>query len=119
MSSFRQALVVTRPPVGAYNAATGEWEEGSPSTVNITGSVQPANDKQRKNVPEGYEVESAIAIATDTELLPAKAETTPGTARKSDTIALFGETYDIVAIERWQNGVISHYWATAARPSQS
>ena len=117
MSSFRQPLTVTRYPVGSYS--NGIWSEGASSQVSITGSVQPANDKQRKNVPEGYEVDSAIAIATDTELLAAKAETTGGDARRSDEITLFGEVYQIVAVERWQNGVISHYWATAARPSQS
>jgi hypothetical protein len=111
MSSFRKPLTVTRYTGAAYNVANGEWSGGSSAQIAITASVQPANDKARENLPEGYDTSSVILLITDTELQPA----TSG-GQQSDTVAIEGEDYHVTAVERWQNAVIPHYTATVALP---
>jgi hypothetical protein len=111
MSSFRQTITGKRYNAGgAYNPATGKYVDNGTTTLTIEGSIQPANDKQRANVPEGFDVTSAMAIATDTEMVVSQ-----GDGPRSDELTIYGEVYEAVWIERWQNDVIPHYWVTMAR----
>lgn len=106
---FRQTLTVTRA-TGAYS--NGYWAENAPSTFEISASVQPANDRQRKNVPEGYDVDSVLELGTEDELNVA----TRGGTQKSDQVTIGGQQYDVVRLERWQNQIISHRWYLVALP---
>jgi len=109
MSGFRKPQTIKRFADGAW--VNGYWQGDTPTEIAITASVQPATDIVRKNLPEGFDIDSVFTIFTDTELRAAKAG-----SQQSDTIELFGETYQIVAVQRWQNDVIPHYQCTAARP---
>lgn len=106
---FRRSLTVTRE-AGSY--VNGYWSTPGPTQVTITASVQPANDKQRDNVPEGYDVESVLELGTESLLVIAQA----GKASKSDTVNIDGEEYTVIRLERWQNQIIPHYWYLVALP---
>lgn len=106
---FRGPLTVTRITGGYVN---GYWVDNPPTPVSITGSVQPANDKQRDNVPEGYDVESVMELGTESLLVIAQA----AKPNKSDKVEIFGEQYTVVRLERWQNQIIPHYWYLVALP---
>ena len=112
---FRQELTVTPSPGSFVN---GYWAETSPTPYTITASVQPANGEQRKNVPEGYDIESALALGTDpaNELHVAKrGEVT----KKSDQVTFENRLYDVVAREPWKNQVIPHRWYVIALPDNA
>lgn len=108
MSGFRKSVPANRYTNGSY--IQGVWQGDSPTPFTIQASVQPAPDKVRKNLPEGYDIDSAMQLFTDTELHVAQRG-----SQQSDTVTILGEEYHIVAIERWRNDVIPHYMATAAR----
>lgn len=113
---FRQARTVTQRP---GSLANGYWTASAEVPVTIYASMQPANDKQRKNVPEGFDVESAMEMGTDTELYIAERNkgVDPGTNwRKSDVVTHEGQKYEVVRLERWQNQIIPHYWYIIALP---
>ncbi len=113
---FRQSRTVTQRPGSMSN---GYWVAGAEVPVTITASVQPANDKQRKNVPEGFDVDSALEIGTDTQLYIAERNKSPDQGnnwRKSDLLTYEGQKYEVVRLERWQNAVIPHYWYIIALP---
>ncbi len=106
---FRRDLTVTRE-TGDY--VDGKWVGDAPVQVTIEASVQPANDKQRKNVPEGYDVDSVLELGTEDELFVAER----GSKRKSDMVEIDGQQYDVIRLERWQNAIISHRWYVVALP---
>jgi hypothetical protein len=106
---FRGPLTVTRE-TGDYD--NGYWVGDAPVQVEIQASVQPANDKQRKNVPEGYDVDSVLELGTEDELFVAER----GDNRKSDTVEYGGQQYDVIRLERWQNQIIPHRWYVIALP---
>jgi hypothetical protein len=108
VSGFRQPHVITRH-TGASNV-NGFWAGGTTSQVNIMASVQPAPGKTRKNVPEGFDSDSAYLLFTDTELFSAIAG-----GQHSDELTLFGETFEVVGVATWQNNVLPHYEVTVAR----
>lgn len=109
MSGFRQPLTITRKSGASY--VNGFWAGGSEASITIQASKQPTTGEVRKNLPEGYDIDSAFDVFTDTELYPAQAG-----GQKSDTATISGDEYHCVALQSWQNGVINHYRATFARP---
>lgn len=105
---FNQTLSVSRP-TGSH--VDGYWVAGSPSTISIEASVQPADAKARKNVPEGFDVDSAYMLGTLTLLRAAERGGMP-----SDQVTLGSDVYEVVNVKPWQNDVINHYWVTVALP---
>jgi len=112
MSGFRKPYTITRYSDGAF--IQGYWQGDDPTSIAITASVQPATGPDRKNLPEGFDIDSVHILFTDTELHVAK----PG-EQQSDTITLFGDEYTVTKVEPWQNDVISHYRVTVARPKKT
>lgn len=111
MSQFRRPIEAYRLSSGRY--VNGRWEEGARNQISVTASVQPANDKDMQSLPEGRREASTFAIFTSMELLgPSEdGKTNP------DILILFGDEYEVVSVERWQNSVINHYKALAQRKS--
>jgi hypothetical protein len=102
---FRPERDLYQQPTGSY--ADGVWTtSGSETNVKVNASFQPANDKVRKNPPEGWDVDSLFEIGTDTQLYVAER----GGNRQSDQIDIDGQRYEVIRLERWQNTIISHYW---------
>ena len=106
---FRKALT-RRQRTGTYTG--GYWVDSSPPTdTTIEGSVQPANGRERANVPQGYDSTSAQLLMTDTQLNTADAE-----GNRSDQIQYNSEWYVVLTRERWQNDVLNHYAYLIALP---
>jgi len=100
-AQFNQSLSVTREPGGSY--VDGVWAPGSPVTVQISGSVQPASENELKLLPEGRREDGAYAIRSLQEL------------RAGDVVPIGGEDHEVVRRQVWQNGVIPHYVGIAVR----
>lgn len=109
---FRQTLTVTPAP-GSY--VNGVWVNGSPTPREIEASVQPTTGEQRKNVPEGYDIDSSLALGTDAanELVVAERGVVNA---KSDQVTFEGKLYDVVSREPWTNQIIPHRWYVIALP---
>jgi hypothetical protein len=102
---FRRELTITSE-TGDYVNGYWQADAGQPTTSKITASVQPANDKQRKNLPEGFDVDSVLELGTESALYVAER----GGKRLSDKVTIDGQLYDVIRLERWQNTIISHRW---------
>lgn len=108
--SWRKPLM-RRARTGDY--VGGYWVDDAPDVdTTIEGSVQPANGRERSNVPQGYDSTSAHLLITDTELNTADAEGN----RRPDQIQFRSEWYTVVRREPWQNDVINHYAYIIALP---
>ncbi|HEU4402346.1 MAG TPA: hypothetical protein VFT43_09590 [Candidatus Polarisedimenticolia bacterium] len=107
MSGLRNfSLTVTRPAPGAY--VDGVYAAGAPSTFAVRASVQPLRGRELEALPEGRRSRAAYRVYTDT-LLRTVDDANP------DRIALFGEAYEVIAIEHWQNGILPHYKAVLSK----
>ena len=75
--------------------ATGDVSEGSPSDVNIVGSLQPISGETRNALPEGMRKDASAMLWTTTPLQAAS----PGNA--GDRISFSGSTYEVIGPVDW------------------
>lgn len=111
-SSFRQAVSGVRYSAGSYT--NGRWVEGSTTPITFDASIQPASPKEMELLPEARRQSATFSLFTDTQLLVANS----GAQTNADRVTLFGETYEILWCNIWQNNVIPHYHALAVRVGQ-
>lgn len=100
-ATFNQTVIGTRPAGGAY--IDGVWVEGSPQTLTITTSIQPAGENELQLLPEGRRVGGAFVLRSVYEIL------------EGDVFDIYGNDHEILASQTWQNGVIPHYMGVAVR----
>lgn len=106
-SSFRHAVTVTRGAAGSYSH--GIYSAGTTSTLTIQASVQPTKPNDTLLLPELRRNDKAFVLFSDTVLNLVNGSTPP------DRVSLFGETFEILAQDPWQNNVINHYKYVAAK----
>lgn len=107
MSGLRNfSLVVTRPTAGTFVA--GLYVAGAPTTFNITASVQPLRAREMEMLPEGRRSSAAFRVYTDVLLRTVNQE-------NPDRVTLFGEVYEVLSVEPWQNQILNHYKAVLVK----
>lgn len=99
----RQAVTVIRRDFAA-RGLDGRFEEGSPSTFAITGTVNPVPGDILNTLPEGERVEKQLRLLTDAELRTSDDyEQTRG-----DLVIVRGEIYEVRDVAIYEK-VIRHY----------
>lgn len=106
MSSFRKSIIVTRT-TGSY--VDGVWTANDPTTLTIKASVQPLRLDEMQAMPEGRRSSHVVKIYSDTELYPA----IQGTGQNADQFTWQSKTWEVIACDAYQMGIISHYKALA------
>ena len=107
MSSFRKTITVTRTAPGSY--VNGMWVEGSVSSLSARMSIQPLRLEEMDALPEGRRSSKAVKIYSDALLLPADQEA----SQNADKVLWQGKTWEVVACDSYQMGLIPHYKALA------
>lgn len=100
MSSFRQPIEIKRFTDGEF--VNGFWQEGAQESFMIMASVQPTTGEDLESLPEGRRTSQSLRLYTDT-LLKTVHDKNP------DKVTLFGNDFEVMTVEPWQNNVISHY----------
>lgn len=103
---FRIPITIYRKAAGAY--VNGIWVEGAETTILITASVQPTTGEEMLSLPEGRRNKKTYALFTSTDINVIVGTSNP------DQVAIFGERYEVVRVEPWQNnptvfGVVNHF----------
>jgi hypothetical protein len=101
MSSFRKAVTITKRTTGTL--VDGIYTDGAGVTSVIQASIQPAGDSDVQTLPEGRRERKAFRLYTITDLVSLQESENP------DRATLFGEEYEVVTKNPWQNGVIPHF----------
>jgi hypothetical protein len=110
MSLRNFILSIRRLASGQY--VDGTWTtEAEIAPFDIIASVQPLTPKEMKTLPEGRRNSQAYRIYTDIELHTTRHQ-------NPDRVQLFGEEFEILSVEVWQNQIISHYKAIAIKVEQ-
>lgn len=106
---FRIPLNLYRKNAGAY--VNGQWIEGGETVIPITASVQPTTGEEMLSIPEGRRNRKAYALFTSTKI-----EVIHGlnNSTNPDQIEIFGERFEVVRVEPWQNnppvfGIVNHF----------
>lgn len=94
-------FTVSRPLQGQW--VNGQWVESPAQKLALRGSVQPAGASDLKLLPEGRRTERSYTLYSSSRMI------------EGDKTTLFGEEYEILAVEVWQNGLIPHYKAVATK----
>jgi hypothetical protein len=101
MSSFRRSVSVVSRGTGTY--VDGIYVEAVGATVTIQASVQPTSEREVLALPEGRREKKSFTLYSDASLISL------GQAQNPDRVILFGEEYEVIKKEEWQNNVINHY----------
>lgn len=106
MSLPRQRITLTRYGAGSYVA--GEWVEGAETEIEIRASIQPAKGRDLDRIPEGRTLAGVVKLITSSELQAGGENTNP------DRFTWSGSEYEIMYVDHWKNGLITHYEALAS-----
>jgi hypothetical protein len=105
-----KTMTVTRHAAGAYNATTGAWEEGAPSTFSFTASVQPVTPQLADMLPEGARESARFSMYAEIDEPPLITVDLAG-QRRPDRVEYNGRNYWTQSIGDWSSDVdgIPHY----------
>jgi hypothetical protein len=96
-SQFNQSIEGRRKTGGEY--VNGRWNPSADTPFSITASIQPANGIELQLLPEGRREAGAYSLRSSEEILT------------GDIFRLFGQDFEVLHAEIWQNSVIPHYLA--------
>lgn len=106
---FRVPLNLYRKNPGAF--VDGRWLESGETLILITASIQPTSGEEMLSLPEGRRNRKTYSLFTSS-----KVEVIHGlnNSVNPDQIEIYGERYEIIQVEVWQNnppifGVVNHY----------
>ena len=105
----RKTLQIFRSAPGHYDK--GLWVKGIATEGTITASVQPISGESlrvsfsNESATAGYTLYTNGEIKTSDE----------ATGTEADQVTIWGAAHKIIAVEQWQNGLISHKKATAVK----
>lgn len=106
MSLFKTVpMMLIHKTSGGY--VKGIWQNGSETEISFSGTFQPASGKELENLPEGKRSHSIYKIFAGLEN-----EFTSSDDLKqleADCISLNGEVYQIIKVDKWDNGLLPHW----------
>ena len=103
---FRIPVTLYRQNVGAY--VNGVWVPAGETPIVITASIQPTTGEDMLSIPEGRRNRKTYALFTSTKIEVIHTGANP------DQVVIFGERYEVIKVEIWQNnppvfGIVNHY----------
>lgn len=101
---FNQTVRMQRPVLGEY--VDGVWVDYPPIQLTVKSSVQPVTPSKLQLLPEGRRLDARFTMYSKDEL------------REQDEVFLRGAWYEILHVAPWQNGILPHYMAIAAKKQQ-
>lgn len=106
---FRVPLNLYRQNPGAF--VKGQWIPGSETLIVITASIQPTTGEEMLSIPEGRRNRKTYSLFTST---PIEVIHGLNNSTNPDQIEIYGERYEIVRVEVWQNnppvfGIVNHF----------
>lgn len=107
-SNMRKPLTVKRPAAGSY--VNGKWVEGNVTEITVKASVQPASTEDLQSLPESRRALGVYKLYSDTKFQSVKENAT-----NPDIVVIDGNDYEVMECQPWQNNILNHYRALAAR----
>ncbi len=103
---FRIPLTIYRQGVTPF--VNGIAQTPTETPIPITASVQPTTGEEMLSIPEGRRNRKSYALFTSTKVEVIHTGANP------DQVSIYGERYEIIRVEIWQNnppvfGIINHY----------
>ena len=111
--SFRKPQSITRHAAGSY--VNGLFVAGSPSTITIQASIQPATGEDIKALPEGRRLDDYVKVYTDADLQVLEEVN----GLQPDKLTWRGHTYECISSDVRQMGVINHFKYIFSKVSQT
>ncbi len=107
--ALRKNLTVRRPAAGSY--VNGRWvEAGQPTELTVKASVQPASTEELETLPEARRTQGVYKLYSSTRF-----QSVQENANNPDIVVIDNDDYEVMSCQPWQNNLINHYKALAAR----
>lgn len=106
---FRKPLTLYRQNPATY--VNGVWVPAGETAIPITASVQPTTGEEMLSLPEGRRNRKTYSLFSST---PIEVIHGVNNSANPDQIEIYGERYEIVQVDVWQNnppvfGIVNHY----------
>lgn len=108
----RKSFMVTRVKPGSY--VNGRWVEESTIPFEIKASKQPVSVNDLQSLEEGRRSSATYKFYTDTELFTADVTT----GRNADKIEINSVMHEVIKVDPFLSGIISHYRVIVAKVAQ-
>ncbi len=96
INNVSESMTLRRKIAGSYDSS-GKYIEGSYSDIIITGSIQPASQRDLEMLAEGRRISEGMKLYTTTDLKTAS----PSTGVNADIIIYRGREFEVVAVRNW------------------
>jgi len=118
MSLGRRTLTGIRP-TGAHDI-NGRWQESTTAGISFEASVQPLSSRELKSLPEGRKADASFRLYTDYALKTVDEKT----GKNADRVKIKDRSgaerwYEVISVEDWGNGIVSHYKAVVSLMEQT
>jgi hypothetical protein len=100
----RKTLNVSRPTQNTIGA-DGTISLGTPTTLTVQASVQPADRVQLETLPQLRDFKQVYTLFSSSELFTADAVS----KTEADKVSIYGKEFEVITVEPWLNNVRSHY----------
>ena len=106
----RSELIVSRPTQSTISD-DGTIVLGTPDSITIRASIQPADRVQMESMPQLRDFKQAFTLFSSSELFTADAEA----KTEADRVSIYGKEYEVITVEPWLNRVRNHYKVLVGR----
>jgi hypothetical protein len=88
--------------------------------LSFEASVQPLSSREMKSLPEGRKADASFRLYTDFALKTVDEKT----GKNADRVKIKDRTgterwYEVISVEDWGNGIVSHYKAVVSLMEQT
>src|SRR6056297_1476148 len=97
IGNVSENATLRRVSAGSYDAS-GVWREGVVSETTISGSMQPASQRDLEELPEGRRISEGMKLYTAAPLFTALSSE----EKNADIIAYDGKEYEVVSVRNWK-----------------
>lgn len=113
--THRKAFDVERTVPGSRDPVTGDWIEGSVSTIQVKGNEQPLPGYELQHFPDSFRSKDVRKFFSLTFLNSVE----EGSQQSPDKIIIDGVKFEVQKRKSYQMGVRNHFEYTLVREEQS
>lgn len=97
IANISETMTLKRKTQGGYDSS-GKYVDGFEAQTEISGSIQPASQRDLEEVPEGRRISEGMKLYTITPLFTASSNSNIN----ADIIEYDGRDFEVVSVRNWK-----------------
>jgi|GEM_PF-4413887 len=114
IESFATGTYDVKRPSADGTYVNGEYQKGSTTALQVTGSLQPLTPRESALLPENERNREAFKFYSEVELFPA----TEDGLRQADIVEINDESFLVRSCERWRDVDLPYFKSILLRMNE-